>query len=262
MTSFACYPADLDLFEDGPTSPPSVETATGWPRPRNDEGTPVPWVARRPDDLGHIDDDRRLSAIHDRLCQVCGEPLGEQAVVCARQGDEYVTDGAAIHPDRCWPLALRACPELVRLRDEGRLDVWTVDTTSLAPASTSPENPDAPASALLMGMLGLPVAYPTPDGLPDPDLGEIPHTDVLLDAADPVDPDRNPYPLLLDVPIPRDRNLDDPDLALYWHLLPTRLETDDLLYGLDQQDPTLPIFPAPPARNRTPSALVVPRETD
>ena len=47
----------------------------GLPRPRNQHGQPVPYVASGPDDLGVANDTRVGEVIGGALCQVCGEPL-------------------------------------------------------------------------------------------------------------------------------------------------------------------------------------------
>lgn len=105
----------------------------GFPRPLID-GLPAPWIAK--DKLGDIDVFRRACAVMLRLCQVCGEPLGQTAVVWWRPGDLIVIDGCAVHPERCAGLADRLCPALKALADAGTLRRATVLTVSLKDRAT------------------------------------------------------------------------------------------------------------------------------
>jgi hypothetical protein len=109
----------------------------GLPRPRSRDGLPVPYIARGPDELGQVEAMRRALCVLDRRCQVCGDPLGDESVVVFRPGDQFVIDGAALHPSPCWPMARELCPLLVDLAAEGRLEVRRVATSSLDAASAS-----------------------------------------------------------------------------------------------------------------------------
>lgn len=125
-----------EVWADGP--PPSSplhpdQMPMGYPRPVSvhPPGLPVPYIAMDPEQMGEVESMRRALCVLDHRCQVCGLPLGDTAVVVARLDHAVVTDGAAIHPDRCWPLARRLCPHL---REEARneeLMMWEVPTADL-----------------------------------------------------------------------------------------------------------------------------------
>lgn len=102
----------------------------GFPRPIHPSGLPTPYIANQAD-LSDADAFRRALCVADRLCQVCGEPLGPSAIVCWREGDQVVIDGAGIHPEKCWPLARAQCPELASLAAKGQLLSAQVPTDSL-----------------------------------------------------------------------------------------------------------------------------------
>lgn len=103
----------------------------GYPRPiHKASGLPTPWIANHAD-LSDANAFRRAACVVMKLCQVCGLELGPTAIVCWRPGDHFVIDGAAIHPERCWPLARSKCPELMRLIDGGVLQSAQVPTESL-----------------------------------------------------------------------------------------------------------------------------------
>lgn len=122
----------------------------GFPRPLTGS-LPTPWISRE-GDLGDVDAFRRAVAVMMRLCQVCGDPLGEFSTVYWRRADRIVIDGAALHPAPCAVLAERHCPELGRLRDAGRLRKATVLTSQLMPADAGTEAAD----------LGMPRGYEVP----------------------------------------------------------------------------------------------------
>lgn len=124
----------------------------GLPRPRHTSGLPVPWIAND-DDLGDANAFRRAACIALRLCQVCGLPLGETSVVCWRAGDELIVDGAALHPEGCWPLARRHCPELAQLEASGQLLHAEVPTGDLEQVDTGPRSIEA----------GMPIGYAVPE---------------------------------------------------------------------------------------------------
>ena len=89
----------------------AAEAATGLPRQVH-QGLPVPWVAAatRERVWWRAMDARRLAAAHNHwLCQVCGQPLPQQAWVLATPDGTVLQ--AALHQD-CVHLALRSCPHL------------------------------------------------------------------------------------------------------------------------------------------------------
>lgn len=56
-------------------------TDAGWPRPRRPiDGLPVPWVAPM-ENLGEVNEGRRLASVGGAICQVCGNGFnhGEEA---------------------------------------------------------------------------------------------------------------------------------------------------------------------------------------
>lgn len=125
----------------------------GYPRPIHASGLPTPYIANQAD-LSDADAFRRALCVAERRCQVCGDLLGPSAVVCWREGDQLVIDGAAIHPHPCWPIARSRCPELARLAATGALLSAQVPTDSL-------EDTIADAKSIHDGM---PVAYLVPEG--------------------------------------------------------------------------------------------------
>lgn len=121
----------------------------GWPRPRlpDREGVhrPAPWITETPD-FASMDPDRGALSITERLCQVCGEghEPGADVIIFldgplrdARTRERLESRGPlvnflhvdvtlkaldqAIMHERCARLAAGACPQLRRMRAEGRL---------------------------------------------------------------------------------------------------------------------------------------------
>lgn len=89
----------------------------GLPRPVNDSGQLVPYVASGPHDLGSTDLVRWGEIVRDRLCQVCGEALvGDVvAVFDLRPHMTAVLDRPRqgfSHDRPCFRLALAHCPFL------------------------------------------------------------------------------------------------------------------------------------------------------
>jgi hypothetical protein len=99
--------------------------ASGWPRPKAlfsaDEDVhraqlPVPWI-----NAPKILDDRNwllfrddaVRAHTDRLCAVCGDPLGARILLGAFSGDSRSTSGPGCHP-RCMWMTVNVCPHFVR----------------------------------------------------------------------------------------------------------------------------------------------------
>jgi hypothetical protein len=102
------------MEDDG--TPPVVR---GLPRPMNNLGLPVPYIAASPQRLGDKNFSRAGEVILHRLCQVCGESIGPVAyavVRCAPAGfEERIFDGM-LH-DECARLAFNHCPVLHRWQD-------------------------------------------------------------------------------------------------------------------------------------------------
>lgn len=113
-------------------------TEAGWPRPLY-RGQPVPWVAPQ-ENLGEVNDGRRLASVGGGICQVCGLGFahGEEAFgftttsfngvdvprkhVPLDDGDALseimhpdtrviLLDGAVMHP-RCCRLTAARCPHV------------------------------------------------------------------------------------------------------------------------------------------------------
>lgn len=111
-----------------------VLTDAGWPRPRNEDGYPVPWISN-PRDLGVMDRARHRQSIRDLLCQVCGEGHGPDDPMFIFVNDDapsdprgmiaQALDDGILH-ERCARLAYARCPELGRLRAGGRLHVYEI----------------------------------------------------------------------------------------------------------------------------------------
>lgn len=149
-------PPDSSLFhEDHPDHMPM-----GWPRPRSTDGQnlPTPYIARSRSELGNVEGMRRMLCVIDKRCQVCGEELQHSAVVCWGIGDAVVVDGAAIC-QRCWPSAVRLCPRLRELWDEGRLAVASMPVQALTTTSNT---------GLRAKVEGLAAGYVPPDYEPTP----------------------------------------------------------------------------------------------
>jgi hypothetical protein len=107
-----------------------MDNPPGWPRPRNEDGLPVPWVSV-PWDLGAMITDRAVRVRDEILCQVCAGEHGpdddvylfvKSPTVPSRSDVVAVQamDDGILH-ERCALLARARCPELVRLRGIGQL---------------------------------------------------------------------------------------------------------------------------------------------
>lgn len=88
----------------------------GLPRPLCPElNLPVPWnVCDNADGtylLGALDPDRTMEGEKNKLCQVCGDGLPEEAVFVVSQRDFSIVDALGLH-ERCARLALAHCPAL------------------------------------------------------------------------------------------------------------------------------------------------------
>lgn len=165
MTVHICTGDDVDAWDPpADESPAEHVMPRGLPRPIASCGLPQPYIAEW-DELKKVHYGRRDLCVERRRCQVCGLDLGERAVVCARPGDEYVTDGAAIHPGDCWLLATTSCPELIQLQRAGQLLVWDVETSTLVADRPSG---GIGAALLVLQAGGSAAFYRTPDTAPDP----------------------------------------------------------------------------------------------
>lgn len=113
-------------------TPDYTLTKAGWPRPQY-RGYPVPWVAPQ-EDLGHVNEGRRLASAGGAICQVCGGDFayGDECYGFVNQpadfgklkyGDylsEVMTDenvvmpldGAVLHW-RCARLSAARCPHIL-----------------------------------------------------------------------------------------------------------------------------------------------------
>ena len=117
-----------------PADKPPTHHPAGWPRPRGDyepeewvrdrhpdreEATlPIPWIVALKED-GKPDwttfHDQARQAHDRRLCQICGEELG-QVVVLGRYGTEEQCSGPGCHP-RCFAVAAKFCPHFAKADD-------------------------------------------------------------------------------------------------------------------------------------------------
>lgn len=85
----------------------------------------VPWVTPRTADgrylLGAVDAAKTRTAIHRRLCGVCGERLGKRLVLLVRESDlpRYASTEAAVHP-HCAAYTTSACPMVAGRRSHYR----------------------------------------------------------------------------------------------------------------------------------------------
>jgi hypothetical protein len=115
-------------------------TSTGWPRPIIG-GLPIPWVSSA-HDLSTIDEQRLQQLRTKKLCQVCGEDhaVGSTVYMCgsAREKPDlaegcYVMamDDGVLH-ERCARLAVKMCPRLRELNDQGLLRVVGVPLEDVA----------------------------------------------------------------------------------------------------------------------------------
>lgn len=123
----------------------STLTESGWPRPRNAAGFPVPWISPA-DDLAEKESGRQRKVAKGRTCQVCGQKLRSTCIAFVSVDDpvDMIPPGTALADDdgihamdhgllheRCARLALAWCPELNRLRAEHRLAACRVPPGSI-----------------------------------------------------------------------------------------------------------------------------------
>ena len=114
-------------------------TEAGWPRPVVG-GLPIPWVSP-PDDLATMSGARMLAAATGAVCAVCGlghQDDGEAYALARSDAGAWPPDpatmelrpmdqAAAMHRE-CLLLALRYCPRLRALREQGVLAAARVET--------------------------------------------------------------------------------------------------------------------------------------
>lgn len=114
----------IDIFDcltpNDPKFSWELMTDRGWPRPRNAQGLPVPWVSPS-NDLAKLEPSRRWAAILGRLCQVCGEGHEDHhQVICLinqkppknLKGKVGMAQSDAMLHERCAKLSLGRCPGL------------------------------------------------------------------------------------------------------------------------------------------------------
>jgi hypothetical protein len=117
-------------------------------------GMAVPWVTpplpdgRHP--FGVIDQARQATCLRDRLCQVCGKPLGRPIVFLVRDVDleRGMTAEPGLHPACAWYSA-RACPMVA-----GRMDHYRASARNLpgVPAGGAHPDGDDALSALITAL--------------------------------------------------------------------------------------------------------------
>jgi hypothetical protein len=106
----------------GATPPPIPATIAQLPTVG---GLVVPWVTPRTADgrylLGAVDAAKTRTAIRQRLCGVCGHPLGDRLVLLVRESDlaRFASTEAALHP-HCAAYTTTACPMVAGRRSHYR----------------------------------------------------------------------------------------------------------------------------------------------
>jgi hypothetical protein len=114
-------------------------------------GMVVPWVTASAADgrpvFGQIDATRHDSCLMRRLCQVCGDALGDRTVLLVRDRDlrNQFTAEPGLHP-WCAAYTMRACPMVA-----GRMDHYrrTPRSTTAGPLPRPPHAEDDVLSALV-----------------------------------------------------------------------------------------------------------------
>jgi hypothetical protein len=92
--------------------------------PLNSRGYPVPWFAAYPERVAVFDPAKRRRAIAERLCWICGRPLGQRIrwfVLDPAQAVTRVVQAPPSHPG-CALFAVRTCP-FIRTADYRCSDV-------------------------------------------------------------------------------------------------------------------------------------------
>lgn len=110
-------------------------TDPGWPRPRNDDALPIPWVSPR-EKLGVMHPGRRAACVYRRVCQVCGEEAPDPFVFIVASGrgradDPFIVKDDAVMHEPCARLAIARCPLLSRRKAEGSLYAFKGPKSSL-----------------------------------------------------------------------------------------------------------------------------------
>ena len=111
--------------------------------PLNSRGYPVPWFAVHPERVTVLDPAKRRRAITERLCWICGRPLGHRLlcfVLGPAQAVTRVVQEPPSHPGCAW-FAAKTCPFMLtadyrpsdidpaehRLHNPGCFVVWRTD---------------------------------------------------------------------------------------------------------------------------------------
>lgn len=110
---------------------PTIEqVSAGLPRPRWD-GRPVPYVTPLGPDgpqWQELITDRVAACQEGWLCQVCGKPLPQEAIVIVNRTGRVLTD-SALHSGACLTMAFRFCPYLAGNPEVRAVEVTPADIT-------------------------------------------------------------------------------------------------------------------------------------
>jgi hypothetical protein len=99
-------------------------------------GLIVPWVTPRPADgrflLGAVDATKTRTAIHRRLCGVCGSALADRLVLLVRESDlaRFASTEPAVHP-LCAAYTTAACPMVTGRRSHYRTHAHKIDENAV-----------------------------------------------------------------------------------------------------------------------------------
>ncbi len=114
-------------------------------------GLVVPWVTPRTADgrylLGAVDAAKTSTAIHRRLCGVCGRALGDRLVLLVRESDlaRCASTEPGLHP-HCAAYTIAACPMVAGRRSHYRASAHKIDADAVHGAD-SDRRLGAPAEA-------------------------------------------------------------------------------------------------------------------
>lgn len=117
-------------------------TDAGWPRPIVG-GWPIPWVSPA-DNLSTMDSEREAICSAGKICAVCGEANGATAYILIRAKNQpadlssvraQAMDNGVLHR-KCLMLALKHCPELLRLQKRGLLQIVKCKTAEIRARAT------------------------------------------------------------------------------------------------------------------------------
>lgn len=104
-------PLEPAVIDGTPTDPPRC--------PWLPDRLPAPWIGGlhpHDSDDWHSFRDDAVRCHHERLCAICGEPMGER-VLLGSMDQRKMTAGPGGHP-RCIALAVATCPHLAQRRDD------------------------------------------------------------------------------------------------------------------------------------------------